>query len=201
MAMMTSRKPQLKWRSFSATVRLTLAEALEKEVDIGQPSCPLADASRRAQRAGARDRAAGIPPMMSWAIGPATLAPADAMLDHDGDGIARLLDRGEGDEERVIAHRPGQIVVLAHAHHALRHGDAADLGAAGLAGHLHAGLADPRAIGGAVRIVHHHAHPVATPASDAPASAPCSGNMTLAGSGPVGLGELGRRAPAAGFRA
>ena len=50
------------------------------------------------------------------------------MLDDHGDSIARRCDRGEGDEQRVVALAPGQLVVLAHARQALGHGDAADLG-------------------------------------------------------------------------
>src|SRR5690242_13195920 len=56
--------------------------------------------------------------------------PAAAMLDDDGTGVARLVHRREGDEQRMVALAPGNVLVLTHAGRALGHGDAADLGAA-----------------------------------------------------------------------
>src|SRR4029434_660139 len=55
-----------------------------------------------------------------------------AVLDDDGAGIARIVDRRVADEQRVVAQMPGQLV-LGDAHVALALGDALDLGGAGLA--------------------------------------------------------------------
>ena len=58
-----------------------------------------------------------------------------AVLDHDRAGIARLIDRRIGDEQRMIAQRPGQRFVRAHAGGAFRARDDAHLRGAGLARH------------------------------------------------------------------
>ncbi len=76
-----------------------------------------------------------------------------AVLDDYRADIARRNDRGEGDEQRVIALAPGQILVFPHTGGALAHGDTPHLGGSGLAAHRHARHLDPRAIGRAPRIV------------------------------------------------
>src|SRR5215472_8532306 len=57
-AVIISRKLQLKWRSFSAIVRLTLPEPLENEEKLAMPNLPR---PAGAPGAGAPDREAGIP--------------------------------------------------------------------------------------------------------------------------------------------
>ena len=57
-----------------------------------------------------------------------------AMLEHDAGGVARLVGRREGDEQRVVAHLTAARRCSRTPLAALGHGDAADLGGAGLAG-------------------------------------------------------------------
>src|SRR6516164_2817687 len=91
---MISRKLQLKWRSFSAIVRLTLPEPLEKEEKLAMiclarrgQAAPLGRARRIAKLAFQQD-------VMS--DGARVSSTGRAMLDHDRARVARLLDRGEG---------------------------------------------------------------------------------------------------------
>src|SRR6516164_2340394 len=90
---MISRKLQLKWRSFSAIVRLTLPEPLENEEKLAMAclTCrgqapPLGRARRIAKLAFQQDVVSD---------GACVSRTGGAVLDHDGAGVARLLDGGE----------------------------------------------------------------------------------------------------------
>ncbi len=84
------------------------------------------------------------------------------MLDHDGDAVAGRGNRREGDEERMVALLPGQILVLDHALVTLGLGDAADLRGAGLARQREPRqVGDARAEGRSARLVRDGVHAVA----------------------------------------
>ena len=82
-----------------------------------------------------------------------------AVLDHQRQRVDRRVIGRVGDEQRVRAELPGEVVGLV-AVLALLAGDVADLHGAGLAGHLHVGQRQLRQGRGAARLVHHRIHAV-----------------------------------------
>src|ERR1700731_2928086 len=92
--------------------------------------------------------------------GRAAAAAVATVLDYRRAHIPRCANRGEGEEQRVIALLPRDLPGLAAAARPLVVTDMADLRGARLAPHRKTRLADTRGIGGAALLVDDRVHSV-----------------------------------------